>query len=316
MAIFRLCVTGPLAAALFAPAAALAHGNGDGHHLWTLDPWVLLPLAAFVVLYARGLQVLHGRQRRLRASGKWAIAAMVGALAALFPALIWPLDALAEASFAAHMGQHMLLIAVVAPLLVYAEPSVPLLHAAPALRRVLYLPGLRRLLRILLRPRVAFAMHTAVIWGWHAPVIFELGVRNDFVHALGHLAFLGSALLFWAALRQAGRAGGNGYGVAALAALGTLMHMGILGGLITFAPRVLYGVYEDNGLSWLTPLEDQQLAGLIMWVPAALPYVVAGLGFVMAWLRDADQDRKGRNGLKNNRNNGSKSGLAAVSPDR
>lgn len=274
---------------LLAPGRALAHGNGDGHHLWTLDPWVLLPLAAFVILYARGLFVLRARRRTLRACRSPALLAMAGALAGLFFALVWPLDALAETSFAAHMGQHMLLIAVAAPLLVYAEPAVPLLHALPALRRVARERPLRRLLRILQRPRVAFGLHAAVIWGWHAPLVFELGVRNDFVHALGHLAFLGSAVLFWTALRQAGRAGSDGHGVAALAALGTMMHMGILGGLITFAPRLLYGVYADSALAGLSALEDQQLAGLIMWVPAALPYVVAGLGFMMAWMRDAER---------------------------
>lgn len=278
-----------LAWAAWLPLPVLAHGNGDGADLFTLELWVVLPLTALLVLYARGVQVLHGSSRRLRATRPAALAAFGTAFATLLICLIWPLDALAEFSFAAHMGQHMLLIAVAAPLLVYAEPAVPLQRALPMLGRLARQRPLRRLLRIALRPRLAFLLHAVVIWGWHAPVVFELGVRNDAVHVLGHLAFLGTALLFWTALRQAGRAGADGYGVAALAALGTLMHMGILGGLITFAPRLLYQVYAERGIATLTPLEDQQLAGLIMWVPAALPYVIAGLGFIAAWLRSAER---------------------------
>ncbi|HVL77196.1 MAG TPA: cytochrome c oxidase assembly protein [Noviherbaspirillum sp.] len=281
-----------LAAALF-PASAHAHGEPGAHHWWTLDPWITIPLAGWLLLYARGVQLLRDHNRRtgrsLRVVQAPALAAAALGFASLFLALIWPLDALSADSFAAHMAQHMVLIALAAPLLVYAEPSVPVTRALPALRVVGRSRVLNRLLRIGLKPRVAFAVHGTVIWFWHAPTVFELAVRNDFVHALGHIAFFGSALLFWASLRQVGRAGGDGYGVAALWTLGTMMHMGFLGGIITFAPRVLYDVYADGGIGGLSPMEDQQLAGLIMWVPAALPYLVAGMGFILAWLRDADR---------------------------
>lgn len=286
-----------LAAALLAlglHAPAFAHVAGTAHHWWSFDPWVWLPLLLFTGLYLRGMRRLrdsasaHGRRPRvLRAP---AVFAFVAGIAALFIALIWPLDALGTGSFAAHMAQHMLLIAVAAPLLVYAEPSVALQRALPAMRGLARSWPVKSLRRVMLAPRVAFALHAVLIWIWHAPLPFELALRHEAVHVLEHVSFLGSAILFWTALRQTGRAGGSGYGAAALWTLGTLMHTGLLGALITFAPRLLYAEYATpgmTGLTGLTALEDQQLAGLIMWIPGGVLYLVIGLGFAAAWLQDS-----------------------------
>jgi putative membrane protein len=280
-----------LAAGCALPLAAEAHGASVPDQWWVLDPWLWLPLIAFAILYLRGMSLLRAQARTngrtLRVLDPLAGCAFWAAIAALFLALIWPLEALSGVSFAAHMTQHMILIAVAAPLLVYAEPSLPLVRALPFLGAVARGKIVKRALRIALMPRFAFALHAALIWFWHAPFPYELALRNDAMHVLEHLSFFGSGILFWAALRQAGRAGGSGYGQAALWTLGTLMHTGILGALITFSPRLLYSVYADIDLGWLTPLEDQQLAGLVMWVPGGLLYLVVGLGFVVAWLNDA-----------------------------
>lgn len=287
--------TPSLAALSLLTAAPSAQAHEGSHGWWTLDPWVVLPLLLFAAAYVFAVAKAYSsdsRPQRLRAMRPPALLACAGALGALFLALIWPLDALGELSFAAHMTQHMMLIAVAAPLLVFAEPGVALTRTFPTATAPMRALRRSRLLRVALKPRTAFAVHAAVIWGWHAPGLFELALRNDLVHVLGHLSFFGSALLFWTSLRQAGRAGGDGYGIAALGTLGTLMHMGLLGGLLTFAPHPLYSTYDETALATLaaiTPLEDQQLAGLVMWVPAAIPYLIAGLGFVLAWLRDAQR---------------------------
>lgn len=245
-------------------------------------------MAVFTALYLRGIGVLRAKRRPViaRAARSWALAAAGAGMAALFFALIWPLDALGALSFAAHMAQHMLLMAVAAPLLALAEPSVPLMLALPSPWR----PAAARagkMLRIRLQPRIAFALHGAVIWIWHAPLLFEAALRRPWLHTIEHLAFLGSALLFWNALLRVGRADGEGYGAAALWTLATLIHTGLLGALITFAPHPLYPVYDEaHGLA-LSPMEDQQLAGLLMWIPAGFCYLAAGLAFAAAWLHTA-----------------------------
>jgi cytochrome c oxidase assembly factor CtaG len=167
----------------------------------------------------------------------------LGCIAAAL-ALIGPLHDAAERSLAAHMVQHMLLIGVAAPLL---APSLPRLRFSPA---------------------AAFALHGAVIWLAHAPAAIAWMAQSHVVHMAAHAALFGSAILFWWALLPRS-------GAASLWALATMIHTGILGALMTFAPRELYTGYS---------LQDQQLAGLIMWVPGGFLYLGAGLAFARRWI--------------------------------
>jgi putative membrane protein len=119
---------------------------------------------------------------------------------------------------------------------------------------------------------------------WHIPVLFEATLTSDLVHSAQHLTFLGSALLFWWALIR-GHGAGNQYGAAVFYVFTTALHTSILGAWLTFAPSVWYPVYSQTTQPWrLTPLEDQQLGGLIMWVPACLTYLVAGLTLFYFWM--------------------------------
>jgi cytochrome c oxidase assembly factor CtaG len=113
------------------------------------------------------------------------------------------------------------------------------------------------------------------IWVWHVPVLFDAAVTDIALHRLQHLSFLLTALLFWWALvRNCGAGAATGH------LFITMTHTSLLGALLTFAPRVLYGVQTIHSEQWgLTPLQDQQLAGLIMWVPAGALYGGAALGF-------------------------------------
>ena len=193
------------------------------------------------------------------------------AFAAVFLALVWPLDVLSKTSFAAHMAQHMLLIAVAAPLLALSLPSLPALkNLGTRARR--WAGAACRGWSALARPRAAFALHALAIWTGHAPLVIAWAAAYREAHILVHAALLGTAFLFWSALRAGGRARG---GAAALWTLATLLHTGLLGALLTFAPRVLYPGYT---------LDDQQLAGLIMWIPGGFAYLLAGLAFAAAWL--------------------------------
>lgn len=233
-------------------ASALAHG---GDAAWRFEPWIAASVAPLLLL----------RPRRAWFFG--------GALLALFLALVWPLERLAGASFAAHMAQHMLLIGVAAPLLAASRPALPLLKGRGALARPLL---------ALARPRTAFFLHGAAIWLGHAPRVIEWSLAHRWVHALEHLAFVLTAALFWWALLARGR---EGAGESALWTLGTMLHTGALGALLVFSPRVIYPG---------TALGEQQLAGLVMWIPGGLCYLAAGLAFAAVWLAGRERPMQWR----------------------
>jgi cytochrome c oxidase assembly factor CtaG len=132
-------------------------------------------------------------------------------------------------------------------------------------------------------------LHSAVLWAWHVPAFYQAALRHASIHALEHASFFVSALLLWWVLLTVGRARAEGYGVSALLTLAMVMHTGLLGALLTFAPRPLYPAYEPATRFGLTVLEDQQLAGLLMWVPGGLIYLGLGLLLARAWLRDAER---------------------------
>ena len=286
------------------PQQVLAHTGTSAHHWWTLDPWVWIPMVVFGVLYMRGILLLRTKrrpgERPIRAIRPQALAGFAGGMSASFLALIWPLDALGDMSFAAHMAQHMMLISVAAPLFALSRPTLPLLLALPVSWRKMNaaLAGLHKAMHVLLRPPIAFAVHGAVIWLWHTPLLFTLALRWQWVHVVEHIMFLGSALLFWNSLQRSARTGGEGYGAAALWTLATLIHTGLLGALITFSPRLLYPIYLNAGGGPWSALEDQQLAGLLMWIPAGLCYLTAGLAYAAAWLHSAERGDRQTNGTR------------------
>ncbi|PYK35494.1 MAG: cytochrome c oxidase assembly protein, partial [Verrucomicrobia bacterium] len=123
---------------------------------------------------------------------------------------------------------------------------------------------------------------------WHAPALFEATLENESIHALQHASFLFSALLFWWAVIH-GRKRALGFGLAVLYMFTTALHSGLLGALLTFANSVWYPGYAERTAAWgLTPLEDQQIGGLIMWIPAGLVYIAAGLALFAGWLRESE----------------------------
>jgi len=223
----------------------------------------------------------------------------------LFVALVSPLHPLGEVLFSAHMAQHEVLMVGAAPLLVLGRPVIAFLWALPVGRaRAVGSWGraawFQSVWRRLTNPLAAWAIHAAALWVWHAPALFQATLRSDLVHTAQHVSFLGSALLFWWALVHGPR-GLMGYGAAVLYVFTTSVHSGVLGAFITFTGRLLYPAYAGTTAAWgLTPLEDQQLGGLIMWVPAGLVYVVAGLALCAGWMRESERsvERRGRVALR------------------
>jgi cytochrome c oxidase assembly factor CtaG len=130
---------------------------------------------------------------------------------------------------------------------------------------------------------VAWGLHAAALWAWHAPALFEAAVVHESVHILQHASFFVTALLFWWSLLS-GR-DGQRVGLAVLCLSTTALHGGALGALLAMAGQAWYSVYEATAPLWgLTALEDQQLGGLIMWVPAGLVYLGAALALLASWL--------------------------------
>jgi cytochrome c oxidase assembly factor CtaG len=148
-------------------------------------------------------------------------------------------------------------------------------------RRLANAAPLRSLWSWLTRPINATIGHGAAIWLWHAPALFDAAVENVTLHRLQHVSFFVTALFFWQAmLRRSAR--GAAFGHVFL----TMLHTSLLGALIALAPHVLYRVQTAQSAAWgLTPLEDQQLAGLVMWAPAGAIYAGAALALAALWIR-------------------------------
>jgi putative membrane protein len=215
---------------------------------WNLDPVILAALAVAAV----ACFTLHEKRRGLA----------LAAVAVLAISFVTPLCALASALFSARVAHHAALVAVAAPLLAFGLAA----SARPW-------PGLP----------LATAVHAVAFWVWHAPGPYAAALSNDAVYWLMQATLFGSALVFWRAVRSAG-------GMAAAGALlATMMQMGLLGALITFSAEPLYAPHLGSTAAWgLSPLADQQLAGLIMWAPMAGVYLLAALVLVGRSLRADD----------------------------
>lgn len=256
---------------------------------WSGDPLVLAGLAVSAWLYWRGRR--RKRFHHQLGSGRREAIAFWAGWAFLAVALASPLHALGQALLWAHMAQHELLMVLAAPLLVLGRPVVVTLRGLPApLRRRAgrWLGRLGRWRRRLTRLEVAWALHAAAVLLWHVPALYGSTLASAPAHWLQHASFLATALLFWwSVLRDAPREGCHGGAILSLFA--TSIYSGGLGALLTVADRIWYPDYGTAGAAWgLAPLQDQQLAGVIMWVPAGLSYLAAALWLTAAWLRDSE----------------------------
>jgi putative membrane protein len=279
------------------PDAALAHPAGTVTPAslwaaWSWEPGVVLTLLITAILYAVGLARLWSINVGVGIRRWEASAFAVGWLAAGL-ALVSPVHALGGSLFAAHMAQHELLISVSAPLLVLGRPLIPFVWALPRSWR----PRVGGLAlrtpissgwQVLTRPSVAFALHAIALWAWHLPGPYQGTLTSEMMHTLQHVSFIATALLFWWTIFGARRST-LGYGGAVFYLFATALQTGALGALLTFAPTLWYPVYTSTAALWgLTPLEDQQLGGLIMWIPGSIPYLVAALVVFVRWLRESE----------------------------
>lgn len=252
------------------PVMAQAHNPFAGASYAESPERVPLLLGAVLLL---ALWAAHciGARRQPPARSRW----LMFQLATLITAatIFGPLDDAAETSTAMHMIQHMLMMVVIPPLLVLAQPlpqwSAALQRSRTRRRRpVLWLPWLAWVRY----PVAAAGIHAAVVWFWHIPRLYVLALDHPWWHVVEHACFLFSAgLLWWSVLRSSHRVAPR----AMLALLFTLMHTGFLGALLSFADTPFYGEHRS--------LQDQQLAGLIMWVLGGVPYLSAAVWCGWRW---------------------------------
>jgi putative membrane protein len=278
----------------------LAHtpvARSDLWSAWRPDPLILGILVLTALLYRSGLAHLGARRRRLVRPAH--VAAFAGALLALAIALASPLELAASSVFAAHMVQHLLLMLVVAPLLVCGRPVLVLGRAMPLRGRRLFVrvrahPSVRSARDALFHPVSAWIIGVVVLWAWHLPALYEVALRHDALHALEHASLIATTALVWAlALGRARRP--LAIPAASGLLLATALQSGALGAVLALAQRPLYPIHASVAPSWgLTPLEDQQLAGGLMWVPPGIVYTVVIAALLAHWLgslevRDGEQ---------------------------
>lgn len=236
-----------------------------------------LPELLGVLLFAGLLLSYFLGTRRVRPE-KIRSLAFYGAslIAALFS--FESISACLEQGAAMHMAKHMLIMAVIAPLYVLARPLPQWLAQWLAVSGRAGLNLLKPLLRLGRFPMWTSGLQGISIWFWHTPKFYNLAVANPWWHLTEHVSFaLAAGLFWWSVLGRPNKA-------ALPALLFTAMHTGMLGALLTFAQRPLYSDRYD--------ILDQQLAGLIMWVPGGLPYLIACIWCSLDWVRKTGSESK------------------------
>jgi cytochrome c oxidase assembly factor CtaG len=275
-------------AALFAASPALAHGAGEGPLAWTLDPLLTVPLALALLIYVVGWVRLSRRASRpvrpaLFLSG-WTVLTLT---------LTSPLHEAGERSFTMHMIEHELIMLVATLLLAASGAGGILVWGLPKpLRQGLagsWKSPLQALWRRLTDPVTATLVQGVVMWMWHAPPLFDRALDSFGWHIAQHACFFLSSLLFWwAMLHPRGRSAG--YGVSAACLFATTLIGGALGALMSLSSSPWYADYAAMGMTGigLDPVNDQRLAGLIMWIPGGLVHGVAALALCYKWLKAAE----------------------------
>jgi cytochrome c oxidase assembly factor CtaG/polyferredoxin len=264
---------------------------------WPFDPWLLIALVVCAGIYLRGwlklwrhvsnLPVERSRQvgNLPPHSRRWhggQVAAFLGGLAAVYLALASPIEPFAALLLQVHMVQHLLLMMVAPPLIWLGAPMFPVLRGLPRSVRVFWIApllssaSLRRLFGRLTHPLTALPIFVAATWLWHFPPVYELAVRSSGWHYLQHVCFLGAALLFWYPVVRPypSRPRWSPWLLLPYLILADLSNT-ILSVLLTFSNRVLYPYYaEVPRLGGLSVLEDQSAAGVLMWVPGSIAFLL------------------------------------------
>ncbi|WP_164102414.1 cytochrome c oxidase assembly protein [Candidatus Laterigemmans baculatus] len=263
---------------------------------WHVDGLVVFVLGLLAAWFGTGLYRLWRRAGVGRGIPVWRAAALAAGLAAVCLALLSPLDVLSDDLSWVHMTQHMVLMAVAAPLMVLGAPGLAAVWALPRRWRSLVgdWPQWNRVAGELWRaswnPWWIWLLHAVVLWGWHLPVLYQWALVDPLVHDIEHLSFFLTACLFWRIAIDHRRHLRLNPGLGVLYLFTTSLHAMVLGIFMTLAPQHWYPIYEGRTELWnLSPLEDQQLAGAIMWMPACAVYIVVAAGLFASWIQGLER---------------------------
>jgi putative membrane protein len=246
----------------------------------------LFGLVVAAWLYLRGLVGLPG------VSNVWRrFLGFASSILLLLVVFSPPVDSAADALFSVHMAQHVVLIVAVPVLFTYSRVLRYIMMGVPRrVRHIIY--PVRRVARraagwlTIPTAAVFFAM---TLWAWHLPVLYDAAVGNEMVHALEHVVFVLAGLVLWGVTMDTRR----GFVPRSMLVFGTAFHSGLLGALLVLAPHVLYRSHLDQTLVSISPLRDQQLAGLIMWVPMGAVFLVTVAIMVLRVLSASESDLVG-----------------------
>jgi cytochrome c oxidase assembly factor CtaG len=270
----------------------------DLWHSWSFEPGVLLPVVLAAAMYAAGVRRLWHRAGAGRGITRRQTGWFAGGVLALLVALVSPLDKVSLALFSAHQTHHLLHVLAAAPILVLGYPLLASVWAlpTPARRRLarwwVRARGFRAVCRALGHPLVIWTAHTVALWLWHAPGLYQSALHYERIHALEHASFVGTAIPFWWLLLRPDRRRRLPFGADLVYLFAAMMQSGALGALITLSGTAWYPEHAPWTPAWgLTPLEDQELAGLIMWVPASLIYLGALAAAFSAGMTRLDRER-------------------------
>ena len=250
---------------------------------WSLNWTVVSSLLALLTLYVRGW--LRGRTLLRDERDITRLALFTAGLAALFIALASPLDVFDSLFLSAHMAQHLMLMMLAPPLILYGKPFLPLLRGLPrsfvkeGLGPFLAWPFAKRAGQFLVTPLVAWLIFALSTLGWHLPALYELALRSTTWHGIQHACFFWSGILFWWPIFESQKRFPSWYFIPYLL-LADLVNTA-LAAFFVFSGKLLYPSYEAVQATGLKTLDDQVLAGLIMWVPGSLIYLVPGFLLAM-----------------------------------
>ncbi len=277
-------------------AFAHAVGHGEAHRLvWNWEPSVLIPLGVTTLLYGLGVWRLRRELGDTRIISQAQIFSFAGGMAMLFLALVSPFDTVGAELVSVHMVQHLLLTLVAPPLLVLSRPAIAFLWAFPVAQRrragrFWARIGLTRAVRVLMQPLMVWAMFCGAFVTWHLPGPYMWALHNEGIHTIEHLSFFVASLLFWTLVIEPSGHRRIGYGFALLFVTTAAVVTGLAGALMILSPRPLYPEDARAVAAWgLTLLEDQQLAGLMMWIPMDIVYFATAGWLFVAWLREAER---------------------------
>ena len=286
----KTAAVGTVAILASLPAWSLAITNHRQVNQWTWPPLIVIPLLLTAGLYGLGASKMLRRGNHRRPF-VWQIAFFALGWISLVIALDSPIHELGEQLFWVHMTQHEILMLVSAPLLVLGRPLIPFLWALPpawrdSVAHVGRLRPFKKVWELTSAPFSAWLISALALWIWHAPWLFDQTLRSDWIHAAQHTTFLATALIFWWPVVN--RTPGLGYGGGLVYIFTTILHTSVLGALLTFAPRPWYSSYVITAPAWhLTALEDQQIGGLIMWIPAGTLLLIVALVLLVKWLQES-----------------------------